>query len=90
MTHTYEIRVEEQIGEEWSEWFGRLAIHHDEQSTLLVGPVADQAALYGLLNKLRDFGLNLISLRRIEDADSDQPPSIAHNPYRFRSHCPLR
>lgn len=67
MNQIYEIRVEEGIGEAWSSWFDDLAIYSEGQSTLLIGPVADQAALYGLLNKLRDLGLSLISLRRIEN-----------------------
>lgn len=65
----YVIRVEEQIGEEWSPWFEDLTICADGQGTLLTGPVADQAALYGLLHKIRDLGLSLISLRRIEGGE---------------------
>jgi hypothetical protein len=71
MTEIYEIRVEEQIGEEWSDWFGSLSIHNDGQGTLLTGPVADQAALYGLLNNFRDLGLSLVALRRIADCPTD-------------------
>ena len=60
----YVIRVEEQIGEEWSPWFENLSIYNDGPGTLLTGPIADQAALHGLLNKIRDLGLTLIFLRR--------------------------
>ena len=65
----YQICVEGRLGEDWSEWFGGLAVTADEQGrTTLTGPVADQAALYGLLNRLRDLGLPLISVQRAGEA----------------------
>jgi len=58
-----EIRVKEYIDEHWSGWFEDLTITHTEQDqTVLLGTVIDQAALYGLLFKLRDLGLSLVSL----------------------------
>ena len=63
----YEFRVRGHLAPCWSEWLGRLAIGHLETGeTLLTGPVADQAALHGLLAKLRDLNLPLISVNRIE------------------------
>ncbi|GCE29969.1 hypothetical protein KDA_54530 [Dictyobacter alpinus] len=61
----YDIRVKGQIGPEWSEWFGGMTITSDEPNeTLLSGKVVDQAALYGILNKIRDLGLPLLSILR--------------------------
>ncbi len=58
-----EIRVKGQIDEHWSDWFGSLTIvHADMDETILTGAVVDQAALYGLLAKLRDLGLSLVSV----------------------------
>jgi hypothetical protein len=58
-----EIRVKGQIDEQWSDWFEGLRVAHTEQDeTILSGSVADQSALYGLLAKLRDLGLSLISV----------------------------
>jgi hypothetical protein len=66
----YEIQVQEQLDSLWSAWFGGLTLTHGEDhTTLLCGPVADQAALYGLLDKARDLGLTLISVRRVDSAD---------------------
>ncbi|MDY7080156.1 MAG: hypothetical protein SXV54_25020 [Chloroflexota bacterium] len=62
-----EIRVQGQIDEHWSDWFEGLTITHTDQGeTILSGTVADQAALYGLLAKLRDLGLPLLSVNRVE------------------------
>jgi hypothetical protein len=62
-----EIRVKGQIDEHWSEWFEGLTITHTEQGeTILLGTVVDQAALYGLLAKLRNLGLPLISVNSVE------------------------
>ena len=58
-----EIRIKEEIDENWADWFGDLVIRHAEQNeTVLTGCVADQAALYGVLIKLRDLGLSLVSV----------------------------
>ena len=65
-----EIRVKGYIDEDWSEWFGGLTITHSDQGeTLLAGMVADQAALHGLLSKVRDLGLALISVNSEEPED---------------------
>ncbi|HSO27087.1 MAG TPA: hypothetical protein VLS48_03390 [Anaerolineales bacterium] len=60
----YEIRVEGWLTEQWAEWFEGLSITLENGETLLSGPVADQAALYGLLRKVRDLGLPLVSVNR--------------------------
>jgi hypothetical protein len=65
-----EIRVQGQLDERWSDWFEGLAITHIEESeTVLAGPVADQAALYGLLAKLGALGLPLLSVQRVGDIE---------------------
>ena len=62
-----EIRVQGRIDEHWSDWFDDLTITHTaEDETILSGAVADQAALYGLLAKLRDLGLHLLSVNQVE------------------------
>jgi len=62
-----EIRVKGRIDEHWSDWFEGLTITHtDEDETILSGTVVDQAALYGLLAKLRDLRLPLLSVNRTE------------------------
>ena len=59
----YQIRVRGHLDAEWAGWFDNLTIElDDQQNTLLCGPVADQAALYGLINKLRDLGLTLLAV----------------------------
>ena len=63
----YEIRLKGYLDQRWSEWFDGLIIHlEDNGETRLTGPVADQAALHGLLKKVRDLGMELISVNRIE------------------------
>ena len=59
----YQIRIKETLDAAWSGWFGGLVLEPLERGeTLLAGPVADQAALYGILWKLRDLNLTLVSL----------------------------
>jgi hypothetical protein len=63
----YRIRVRGTLGPEWADWFGGMAIvSQEEDETLLVGPVADQAALYGFLLKIRNLGLPLLSVVRVQ------------------------
>jgi hypothetical protein len=60
---SYRIRVKGQLGSEWSEWFGGMSITCDETNeTTLSGQVLDQAALYGILNKIQALGLPLLSV----------------------------
>ncbi len=62
----YEIRVAEYLEDRWTEWFADLEIVHPARSdeTILRGELADQAALFGILGKIRDRGLTLISVQR--------------------------
>ncbi len=62
----YEIRLAGHLSPQWMEWFEGLTISLEEDgSTLLTGPVTDQAALHGLLKKVRDLGMPLISVVQI-------------------------
>ena len=61
----YEIRIEGHLEQRWASWFDGLALSHDpDGTTLLRGPVTDQAALHGLLARIRDTGMPLVSVRR--------------------------
>ena len=63
----YEIRIQGRLGPEWSDWFEGLTINHQpNDDSILAGPVPDQAALHGILIKIRDLGLPLLSVRRVE------------------------
>ena len=69
----YQIRLEGQLDAQWTEWFGGMTISLEEDGdTLLTGPVADQAALHGLLKKVRDLGMPLISVNRVEPGQGDR------------------
>jgi hypothetical protein len=61
-----EIRVTGHIDEDWSEWFEGLTITHEDEETILTGSLADQSALYGMLAKMRDLGLSLVSVKHGE------------------------
>jgi hypothetical protein len=68
----YQIRVESHLDSAWTDWFEGLTITWEENgNTFLTGPVVDQAALYGLLKKVRDLGLPLLSLQRLEPDPPD-------------------
>jgi hypothetical protein len=62
----YQIRVQGHPGSQWKDWFGGLTVTlEDNGETLLTGPVVDQAALHGLLRKVRNLGVPLVSVVRI-------------------------
>ena len=68
----YQIRVKGHLGQQWTDWFGGLSITlEDHGDTLLSGPVVDQAALHGLLRKVRDLGLPLLSVNRVKPGQTD-------------------
>jgi hypothetical protein len=72
----YQIRVRGHLDQRWSVWFDGLTISHEpDGDTTLTGPVADQAALYGLLSRVRDLGLTLVSVTRCPPDAPDQPVS---------------
>jgi hypothetical protein len=68
----YQIRIKGQLGSGWTDWFEGLTITLEgDGDTLLTGPVADQAALYGLLKKVRDLGLPLVSVSPVARDQAD-------------------
>jgi hypothetical protein len=68
----YQIRLKGHLGREWTDWFGGLSITLEENGhTLLTGPVLDQAALYGLLKKVRDLGMPLVSVSPVEPGQAN-------------------
>lgn len=68
----YQIRIQGHLRPEWADWFGGLTVTLGEGGeTLLTGPVMDQSALHGLLKKVRDLGLPLISVIRAESGEAD-------------------
>lgn len=70
----YKIRIEGELGQEWAAWFGGLSICREGDGvTVLTCAVADQAALHGLLRKLRDLGLTLLSINRVDDSPEGKP-----------------
>jgi hypothetical protein len=67
MLEYYEIRLKGHLDSQWTDWFGGLTITLEEDgNTLLTGPVVDQAALHGLLKKVRDLGMPLVSVCPLE------------------------
>ncbi len=72
----YEIRVDGVLDDRWAAWFGGLQVTSDGTQTVILGLLADQPALHGVLAKIRDLGLCLISVRRLgpgEAGDGAQP-----------------
>ena len=66
----YQIRVKGNLDRKWSDWFDGFTITPQVNGeTSLTGPVADQAALHGLLGKIRDLGLPLLSVKRVENKE---------------------
>ncbi len=72
--YVYQIRIKGHLSDQWTGWFEGLTITLEENGdTLLTGPVGDQAALFGLLKKVRDVGIPLISINRVE---LGKPPKL--------------
>ena len=74
-----EIQVKGHVDEHWLSWFEDLAIAFADNETILTGEVSDQAALYGVLAKLRDLGLSLLSVNSVEVKPPDQGPPPSAN-----------
>jgi hypothetical protein len=70
----YEIRVAGQLSTQWADWFEGFAITAQDGETRLTGAVADQAALFGLLKRVRDLGLPLISVNQLPSPEPGDPP----------------
>lgn len=71
MVDIYRFRVRGHIDDRWSVWLGGLAIQRQEDgTTVLVGPVVDQAALHGILVRIRDLGLSLLSVSLVSESDN--------------------
>ncbi len=68
----YQIRIKGHLGHQWTDWFEGLTITLEEEGdTLLTGRVIDQAALHGLLKKVRDLGMPLVSVSPLENGQVD-------------------
>ena len=72
----YQIRIKGHLGREWTDWFGGLTITlEDNGDALLTGPVVDQAALHGLLKKVRDLGAPLVSVSQVQSTETHRTRS---------------
>lgn len=68
----YQITIQGHLGPRWSEWFENMSIAHTaEDTTTLMGPITDRASLYGILNKLRDMGLTLLSVEVLSSENEE-------------------
>jgi len=72
----YRIRIKGHLGPQWADWFDGMTLTREANGdTQLYGPVVDQAALYGLLRRVRDVGLPLLSVTRIGPTSPASPPT---------------
>jgi len=72
----YEIRLTGRLDAHWTAWFDGLTVRHERDGTTVIsGQVADQAALHGLLQRVRDLGLPLVSVTQVA-ADQPDPPTV--------------
>jgi len=77
----YQIRIECHLDHQWADWFDELSVTTEADGvTLLSGPVPDQPALYGLLKKVRDLGMPLISVNRVNTDRADASAVEPSNP----------
>lgn len=70
----YQIRIKDHLGRHWADQFAALSITlEDDGTTLLTGPVVDQAELFGLLRQIRDLGLTLLAVNAVDASPLDPP-----------------
>lgn len=70
----YEIRVRNHLTRGWADWFDTMNLRYETNGDMvLVGPLQDQAALHGIITKIRDLGLTLIAINRIDTSNNEQP-----------------
>lgn len=73
-THIYEIKLKGHLNKSWVDWFdGMIFTHQDDGTTTLTGEIVDQSALHGLLKRVRDLGLPLISVNQIDPDETGIP-----------------
>jgi len=66
VSDAYELRVQGHLDDRWSDWLGSLTVRRqDDGTTVLTGPIVDQAGLHGVITRIRDLGLPLLSVQRI-------------------------
>ena len=76
----YEIRLRGHLDSRWAAWFDGLSLSNENDGTTVIGgPVADQAALHGLLQKVRDLGLPLVSVTEVQPDQSERSPARPDN-----------
>jgi hypothetical protein len=76
----YEIRLKGHLDSRWSAWFDGLSLSNENDGTTIIGgPVADQAALHGLLQKVRDLGLPLVSVTQVQPDQPECRPAAPDN-----------
>ncbi len=81
----YQIRIKGHLSRDWADWFGGLAITLENNGeTLLTGPVVDQAALHGVLRKVRDVGMPLLSVNRVTPGRAEAPDINETHHYRSK------
>ena len=68
----YQIHIQGVLDQSWSDWFGGFTITYPDHETLLEGTVTDQAALHGILAKINNLGLTLISVNKLSDCDPEK------------------
>ena len=68
----YRIKLNGRLDRKWSDWFDQMEISTEGDQTILTGPVADQAALHGLLIRIRDLNLTLLSVERLEPVQQEK------------------
>lgn len=83
----YQIRIKGHLSQQWMDWFEGLTITlEDDGDTLLTGPLVDQAALYGLLKKVRDLALPLVSVNPVETHPYRSKEGDKRNEHKHKGH----